>query len=153
MSLNCKKCDCKWKPNYANFINHNTGCPDCGKEFNKNELKFKKFLENNNIEFIHQYRTEWLKRLSIDFYLPKYNIAIEHNGRQHFKSEKFFGGIEGYLKNVERDKKKFELCKEHNIELLYFTYEKNLNTDNYFEFVYKNDVELLNIILNKNLNI
>lgn len=41
-----------------------------------------------------------------------------------------------------RDKEKFQKCKNHNIDLLYFTYDKKDIPDNYFsEIMY--DVEIL----------
>ena len=57
----------------------------------------------------------------LDFYLPKYNIGIECQGKQHFECIEYFGGEEGFKKLKERDKLKYDLCKEHNIEILYYT--------------------------------
>jgi len=62
--------------------------------------------------------------LRLDFYLPKYNLAIECQGRQHFEPVNKFGGEERFLENIERDKRKFNLCKIHNIDVLYFTETK-----------------------------
>jgi hypothetical protein len=42
-----------------------------------------RLLENNNIEFIREKTFVWLTNVSylrLDFYLPKYNIAIECHG-------------------------------------------------------------------------
>lgn len=45
-------------------------------------------LEKNEIEFIYQANSRYfpfLKRQSLDFYIPKYNVAIECQGEQHFE--------------------------------------------------------------------
>ena len=104
------------------------GCPKCGasKSTSKMELKIKSFLEDNNIKYIPQHSFDWLKYenpLKLDFYLPEYNIAIECQGGQHFRPIDFFGGEQGYELIVKRDIAKLNLCKEHNINILYFTNE------------------------------
>ena len=106
--------------------NHNSGkgCPICNSS--KLELVIKSFLEDNNIKYIHQHSFDWLKYenpLKIDFYLPEYNIAIECQGEQHFRPIDFFGGERVYELTVKRDITKLNLCKEHNINILYFTNE------------------------------
>lgn len=74
-----------------------------------------------------QKKFDWLihkNKLSLDFYLPDYNIAIECQGEQHFKARKLFGGQEGFEYNLLRDKIKNELCKKHNIKILYIIPQK-----------------------------
>ena len=107
-------------------VNHTSGkgCPICNAS--KLELAIKSFLEDNNIKYIPQHSFDWLKYenpLKLDFYLPEYNIAIECQGEQHFRPIDFFGGEEGYELTVKRDITKLNLCKDHNITILYFTNE------------------------------
>lgn len=71
-----------------NHINGN-GCPKC--KSSHLEVEIRKFLIENNIEFCEQKRFEWLGRQSLDFYLPKHNIAIECQGIQHFSNESLYG--------------------------------------------------------------
>ena len=62
------------------------GCPKCQSSHLEEEIK--SFLNDNDIEFEQQKTFEWLKlknHLYLDFYLPKYNKAIECQGIQHFK--------------------------------------------------------------------
>lgn len=50
---------------------------------------------------------DWLvnkRKLKLDFFLPKYNIAIEVQGEQHFKPFDRFGGKIGLSEQVKRDK-------------------------------------------------
>lgn len=62
----------------------------------------------------------------MDFYLPKYNIVIECQGLQHFEQIDYFGE-HSLINIVDRDKLKKKLCEEHNIVLLYFNYNGDIN--------------------------
>ncbi len=98
------------------------GCPYCKES--KLEKEVEEVLKQNNINFIKQCRKnyfEWLDRLSLDFYLPDFNIAIECQGKQHFGWNGFFGGEDEFKKQIERDNKKAKLCSEHGIRLIYYT--------------------------------
>ena len=99
------------------------GCPKC----NKSHLEEEVSSHLNGIEYKEQKTFEWLKHKSnlyLDFFIPKYNIAIECQGMQHFAIVEHFGGKELYETRIERDKLKKELCEEHGIEVIYFTHEK-----------------------------
>ncbi len=115
------------------------GCPMCTSN-SKLENELRNFLTKENISFIEKANKstfKWLDRLHLDFYLPDYNIAIECQGKQHF-------GIGGWSKhfNVEkqilRDSRKRDLCKENNLILLYYS---NLNIEYPYEvFTNKNNL-------------
>jgi hypothetical protein len=64
----------------------------------------------------------------LDFYIPSKKIAIECQGKQHFKPLKFFGGTNGYLAQKERDTRKEKLCRDNRVSLLYYA-EKKYNND------------------------
>lgn len=113
----------KFKQRAAHHLN-GIGCPRCSQSHLEREIM--NFLQINNIRFESQKHFDWLGNLSIDFYLCDYKIAIECQGGQHFKPIEFFGGMNTYLYQVERDKRKFNLCKEHNIEVLYYTNKESL---------------------------
>lgn len=109
---------------------YGNGCPICN--ISKLENEIRKLLTDNHIEFEYQKRFDWLNRQSLDFYLPKYNTAIECQGEQHFKPVKFFGGEDRLKDTIERDKRKKQLCEEHNVKLLYYAkseYNKEIFTD------------------------
>lgn len=100
-----------------------SGCPVCKQSHLENEVK--QFLEQNNISFIQEKTFEWLKnknQMFLDFYLIDYNIAIECQGEQHFIPNDYFGGKEKFSQITFRDNLKYELCKQHNITILYFTH-------------------------------
>jgi predicted Zn-ribbon and HTH transcriptional regulator len=100
-----------------------SGCPVC-KSKSKLENKIKLFLDSNNIKYIQQYTTGFLKGkscpLSLDFYLPNYNIAIECQGKQHFEVIDYFGGDKTLYNTIKRDIRKNRLCCDNNLKVLYF---------------------------------
>ena len=78
-----------------------------------------------------------IRKLKFDFYLLDYNICIEFDGYQHFKSVKWFGGDE-YLDNIKRkDNIKTQFCKDNNIELLRIKYNQINKIDEILDSVFK----------------
>ena len=119
------------------------GCPKC--QQSKMEKEMEMVLQQNSIKYVVQQKFEWLrlnKPLSLDFYLPQYNLAIECQGEQHFHSIKQFGGKEEFEKIQQRDQAKLQLCKEHNIPILYFSHLKDLPSA-YLSDIYINKEDLL----------
>lgn len=112
------------------------GCPICKNSIG--ETKIRVFLEKNKIEF-EQYKTfdSCINKrfLRFDFYLPKFNICIEYDGKQHFlKESKFYS--EDIIIN---DQIKNEYCIENNINLIRISYLEYKN-------IYKIMSKKLNII-------
>lgn len=122
------------------------GCPKC--QHSSLERQIYDFLKKQNIEFIEQKKFKWLGLQTLDFYLPKYNIAIECQGEQHLHLCNNFGSKhytreELHKKICDLDDKKNKLCSENGIDILYFTtfeYE-------YRYPIYRNEKDLLNKIL------
>ena len=109
-----------------NHIGQKNGCPKCGHNRSHLEEEVAMFLVENAIIYEEQKKFPWLKYdypLSLDFFLPDYDIAIECQGEQHFKPIEYFGGVNqlNYIK--DRDKKKKELCEKHGIRIVYFSNE------------------------------
>lgn len=94
-----------------------SGCPKCNSSHL--EIEVRNFLKRNHIFFIEQKRFEWLGKQSLDFYLPRFKIAIECQGKQHFTSVNHFGGEKAFQKRSMLDKNKYELCKKQNISIIY----------------------------------
>lgn len=118
-------------PKHGDFlctpVNHlkGRGCPKC--KMSHSECNVEKALINNGINYKYNVKNKtlsWLRELSLDFYLPDYNVAIECQGGQHFYSVEYFGGEDKLKKQLERDRKKKLLCEKHNINLLYYSEEK-----------------------------
>ena len=133
-----------WQPPEHHLSGGN--CPQCNKS--KLEEQTNILLKNNNFKFEEQKHFDWLGKQTLDFYLPEYNVAIECQGVQHFKLVVRFGGENGFEKCFENDIKKYNLCKENNVKLLYYT-----ELPQYFTFLgerlIKNEEELLKIITEK----
>lgn len=128
---------------------HAHGCPECGKTLDISEKLVLKELQNVFDDVVYQYRPEWLgnitSRQSLDFYLPKYNIGVEYQGRQHFAPIRKFGGEEGYAKIVERDIRKFNKCKDNGVKVFYVSFEKTLPKE-YHDKIYVTTEELITAI-------
>ncbi len=137
-----------WQTPCSHLNKH--GCPKCIQW--KLEKELSDILIENKIEFQFQKKFEWLGRKTLDFYLPKYNIAIECQGEQHFKPINYFGGKDKFELVEKNDFLKQELCKNNNIIVFYFTNVaiKNVNENIYNKnnfFVDKN--ELINKLIKK----
>ena len=128
-----------------NELLNGANCPYCNES--KLEREIRGFFENKNVNYIqHKNDLEWLKYInlmSLDFYLPEYNIAIECQGSQHYKETNYYGGKEKLEKQQKRDKKKFDLCNEHDIKLLYYTDYKGEIPEIYQPFTYYDKDKLL----------
>lgn len=104
-------------------LKNNQSCPICKES--KGEKLIRLYLEDNNIDFIQEYKFEDCRNkrsLPFDFYIPSFNLCIEFDGRQHFEGEDFFGGKEGFKLTQTRDKVKDSYCKENKIDLLRIPY-------------------------------
>jgi hypothetical protein len=105
-------------------LKYGHGCQHCGNKHAFSEKQVKKRLEEEFENVECQKKFPWLrykKPLSLDFYLPNYNTAIEYQGRQHFsKYTKFADDFENV---IERDKRKIQLCEENNIILYHLSFE------------------------------
>ena len=122
------------------------GCPFCKCEKYVYEERLYHFLLTifNENEIIRQYKSDWLSNnKSLDFFIPKYNIAIEHQGSQHFVLQPFLCTKEKFERIKYLDKEKFNECVSNNVNVFYFSYEKCEIPLNYFAEVYKNENNLL----------
>ena len=148
LNLECKICGNIWTTTtYASFKRDKYGCPRCHTSYLEEDI-FKLLDANLEVEFQYNRYYDWLDNLQLDFYIPKYNVAIECQGKQHFIKESGWrkdNKEEEFNKLVERDNKKRKLCEEHGIKLLYYS---NLGIEYPYK-VYEDKNELLNEILKK----
>ena len=118
----CLKCGKEWMATPDNILQYK-GCPNCLQSSLEDDIE--NILNEKNIEYIKQYCPNFLNNgkshLRLDFYLPKYNIAIECQGKQHFKPIEFWGGDKGLKEQIERDERKFNLCESNGLNVLYYT--------------------------------
>lgn len=72
------------------------------------------------------YRPPFLDGLELDIYIKEFNVGIEYQGIQHEKPIDAWGGEEALQKRKEYDKKKINLCKKNNVDLIFFWYYEDL---------------------------
>jgi len=103
------------------------GCNKCLNSLGENKIA--EYLLENKIKFIPQKKfneCKYKKELPFDFYLLDYNICIEYNGLQHYKSIIYWGGDSEFKYRQIRDKLKVEYCFNNNIPLLIIKYNDDI---------------------------
>lgn len=99
------------------------GCPICNESHLERGVK--KFLNGKGIEYIYQYRIDWLGRQSLDFYIPSLNMGIECQGKQHFGKGGWSDDYD-FNKVYELDSRKRKLCNEKDVDIVYVI-DNNMN--------------------------
>lgn len=121
----CRICNYIWGAMPWNLLK-GFGCPHCNQS--KGERKIFNYLRKHEIEFFTEYSfadCSYKKKLRFDFYLPKYNAAIEFDGKQHFQPVEYFGGETAFRENIKRDRIKDKYCKRNKIKLLRIKYDES----------------------------
>lgn len=114
------------------------GCRACVREY-KLETRTANELNKRGIEFLKDKSPfDWLGRLQLDFYIPTLNVAIECQGIQHYQPRERFGGDNGYVIQIERDKRKKALCDSHGIPLYFISYKDYKNIPSIVDEIIKN---------------
>lgn len=73
-------------------------------------------------------------KLKLDIYCPKYAIAAEYHGRQHFYyTSRFFDSKYEFDEAVKRDEKKVQWCKDNGVALVVFRYNDSLTEQSVFD--------------------
>jgi hypothetical protein len=131
------QCDCGCEP-YDVRLSHLKGqghsyTVSCGcANESSGELKIKNILIQNDINFQKQYRVKFQGTwIVFDFVIMnaenKIIKCIEFNGRQHYEPIDYFGGIETFKYQQERDQRKRDWCQAHAVilqEIPYNDYDK-----------------------------
>lgn len=111
-------------------------CSQCKKpHYSKGEYLIQSFLEDEQINFIKEYIFQDCRDkrpLRFDFYLPDYNICVEFDGEQHFKTTKY--SRDTLTTRQRHDRIKDEYCQTNHITLIRFNYlEIGDMTQNYIK--------------------
>jgi len=142
-------------PTHGDFLctpqNHlkGRGCPICKVELYvyENRLYILLLTLFKEDEIKRQYKDTWLtNNKSLDFFIPKYMIAVEHQGEQHANPVAIFGGIEKFNRTRELDIEKYNECKQNNVNLLYFSYQPNVHFDGFIDKVFLDENSFINKI-------
>ena len=126
-------------PNHGEFnvtpnhvITRGDACPYCNESHLERDVNM--LLEKLGLLFIRQKRFDWLGMKSLDFYIPRYKLAIECQGEQHFAPLKYFGGEDKFTKQVRYDISKNVECEENGVKILYVA--RNKDTIDYLKQIY-----------------
>lgn len=125
----CKLDGHEWNAKPSNIL-HGKGCPKC--KSSKGEKAISMWLDKKDILYEPQKIFEDCKNilfLPFDFYLPKYNICIEFQGRQHYEPVDYFGGEKSFEIQILRDNIKKEYCQKNNIILFEIPYYSDLDDE------------------------
>lgn len=151
------------RPQYF-LENHN--CPIChvsNGEYHTNlYLKLHHFIpmfENiRSYDYIYGYAInaphEKANDLHFDFYFPKWKVAIEVDGAQHFIPVKPWGGKQGLKYRKQNDHTKDLFCKKHHIKLIRIPLTPKCNSIKKIKRTIKNvmDYQFMPMFKNKVVN-
>lgn len=128
-----------WSTSYNNIRGTKdiggSGCPNCRY---KSEQCARTILENIFEYEFPKARPSWLKGLELDGYNESLKLAFEYQGIQHEEFHPHFHRHgKTFEKQVERDKRKKDLCDSLNIKLIIipskYTYRNKNNMKVYIE--------------------
>lgn len=124
----CEECGNEFKisPHELNRRGLGVLCNDCNSY--KGEFYIKKWLNENNIYYIHNrcYFDDLTGvnggKLKPDFILPDYKIWIEYDGEQHFEWQETWMSKEKFETLQKHDRIKDEYAKKHNWKIIRIPY-------------------------------
>lgn len=138
MECLCMKCGHNWTVKAGVLLDH-CSCPICRNTVSESERILMKILESHNIEYEFQKRFDDcvnIRPLPFDFYLSKYNTAIEYDGEHHYKIIP-----RGNLSDIElqeqfdiiqhNDSIKTKYCINKNINLIRIPYWEKKNMESF----------------------
>ena len=124
--------ECTW-----GHIYNGRGCSNCTNSIG--ELRIRNWLEQNKIKYkIHKTFPDLLGvqngRLSYDFYLPKYNLLIEYQGRQHEEANKCWRQTQkDFEQQQEHDRRKKQYATNNKYNFLEIWYKQLNKIENILE--------------------
>lgn len=134
------------------------GCPKCKSDGFAYETRLYAILCDifPKDEIIREYRNrDILGRLSVDFIIPKYKIAIEHQGSQHFGSCYLFKNESEENRNKKYDRIRLNDVEKYDIltnkmgyKVLYFSFEGYAIPPDYIDKVYTDLNEFKDLLYN-----
>lgn len=105
-----------------------SGCPKC-KQKSILETSVQEILDRNKIEYESEKRFKWLGKKSIDFFIPKLNIGIECQGKEHLYET---GQWESFEVVLSRDVEKYNICNKNGIKLIYIIPNKEKRCPDFY---------------------
>ncbi len=112
--------------NTENTLRENIGLPKIGEGWiSETELFF--FLKNafSQTLVVQHGKPNWLGKQHFDIWFPRWKIAVEYHGAQHFEPVQFFGGSDSFEKTQQRDIRKERLARANKVKLFIATEEQS----------------------------
>lgn len=111
----------QWKARYTNILSNNSWCPQCAG--GQGEELIRAYFEKMFGSSFPKARPPWLRnadgnQMELDGFSHRFALAFEYNGRQHYQTNKRFGGAQGLKKRLKDDRRKMSLCKRHDVSLI-----------------------------------
>lgn len=120
----------EWVREAENALREMKGLPKIGEGWLNETLLYNiivSIFKEKGYNVIHHSFPSFLGRLEIDIHIPSFNLGIEYQGIQHYEPIEFFGGQEGFENRIRSDKLKKELCELNGVELIYFSYDEQID--------------------------
>lgn len=115
------------------------GCPKCAVE--KNRLRCTKGIEKLRKEILKQ---RYNRTKKCDFYIEKYNVVIECQGKQHIGYIEGWNTEEKYKELLSRDIDKYYELNGDGIKVYYLfdkrTFNPDIYTDKLFQGIYNSQL-------------
>lgn len=130
MGFKCPNCGHISEHIVANVINRGFSCPVCSDGISYPNKFAASMLTQLEVEYFPEF---YLNGASYryDFYLPKHNIIIEMNGRQHY--EEWTRNKRSLLEEQENDKNKKDFAISNGIKY-YIVIDSRISDINYISF-------------------
>lgn len=136
ISIICNKCKYVFNQIVNNHINDQNGCTRC--KFYKGEEKIRKYMENNEIDYVSEYIIHTLPRKRFDIFANSKYI-IEYDGKQHFEyNNHFYKDMSDFEKRLEIDVIKSVEALKHGYIVIRISYE-TIDVNKYLDYVFNTD--------------
>jgi len=131
----------------SNEVRDELEIPRIGEGWKNETFLFKIIYElfiSAGIEAIHHHKPEFLNGQELDIYFEYENkkVGIEYQGLQHFEPVDYFGGEETFKATVERDKRKKQLCDNHDVTLIYVNHWETITQHFVVRRLRENGIEI-----------
>lgn len=126
VNIKCLKCKQTFSQTAGSHLS-GKGCSYCKQS--KGEILIGELLEKNNLIYVAQKKFDdckYIRTLIFDFYIERYNLVIENDGKQHYEPIDFYGGKQGLEMTQTRDSIKNDYCKTKGISMLRIRYDENI---------------------------
>nr|DAP95930.1 MAG TPA: restriction enzyme [Caudoviricetes sp.] len=115
VNMKCPYCGEEKYMRIADLYNQGFSCPCCSDGLSIGEKIMYIILEDNEIDFIKEYMFDNAK-YKYDFYLNKFNMIIETNGKQHYEETTISRGTRCFEDEVLNDKNKKDFALSNDVE-------------------------------------